>query len=45
MTSPKQVRLSAISQTMLDELAKANRKKPDIYLEELIREEYKKKMW
>jgi len=43
MTSPKSISIPAVIFAMLQELSEKNRKKPDKYLQELIKREYDKK--
>ena len=43
MTTSKPIALPAVIYAMLQELSDKNRKKPDQYLQELIKREYDKK--
>jgi hypothetical protein len=43
MTTSKSITVPAVIHAMLQELSNANRKKPDQYLQELIKREYDKK--
>ena len=43
MTTSKSITVPAVIHAMLQELTDKNRKKPDQYLQELIKREYEKK--
>ena len=45
MTTSKSISIPAVTHAMLQELSDKNRKKPDQYLQELIKREYDKKKW
>jgi hypothetical protein len=43
MTTSKTISIPAVSYAMLQELSDRNRKKPDQYLQEMIKREYERK--
>jgi len=43
MTSPKSISIPAVIFAMLQELSTINRKKPDQYLQDLIKRDYERK--